>query len=267
MFPSPQKHLGQNFLIDRRVARRIIEACALDREDVVLEIGPGRGALTGMIAERVKRVIAIEKDRALAQALYEEFKDTNTTVIEADILQFPLEQLPPSLKVIGNLPYNIATAIIQKFLKCHRRFRVFYMGVQREHADRMTAAVHSKIYGAFSLFVQYYSEVKKLFPIKNTAFYPVPKVQSFFVKMRPHPKPLLSVVDEKALFDLIHAAFSQRRKMIVNTLSQVFIKEDLKKLCEGIHLNPQARAEDVTLAEYIQLTQYLKESKSSHSSL
>lgn len=250
---SPKRSLGQNFLVNPRIQERIIEACALEKNDVVLEIGPGKGVLTRPLADRVKKVLAIEKDNFLAPQLEREFAGTNVTIEHADILKYPFEQLPAPMKVVGNLPYNIATPIIEKVLAFRHKFSVFYMTVQLEYGNRIVARPHSKEYGSLSCFVQYYAEVKKLFKIPPSAFRPAPKVDSCFLSLRVRPEPARKARDEEFLFRLIRACFSQRRKTIRNSLAVVYGREDTEKLLAELHIDPRLRAEDLSLEDYVRL--------------
>ncbi len=254
----PKKSLGQNFLINPRIRQRIIHACELSKDDVVLEIGPGKGALTCAIAPCVRAVFAIEKDDRLAQELRERFSGTNVTVIHADVLEYPFDLLPDGMKVIGNLPYNITTPIIEKVFQHQKKFSVFYMTVQLEYGNRMTAGPDSKDYGSLSCFVQYHADAKRIFRIPNTAFQPVPKVQSCFICLRIRKKPEYSV-DADLLFKVIRACFNQRRKIIVNSLSRVIPKEKLVGVLHAAGIDPCVRAEELGLADYARLTEKIKD--------
>ena len=253
-----KKSLGQNFLINPRIRQRIIQACELSKDDVVLEIGPGKGALTCAIAPCVKAVFAIEKDDRLAQRLQEQFSGTNVTVIHADVLKYPFDLLPDGMKVIGNLPYNITTPIIEKIFQHQWKFPVFYMTVQLEYGNRMIAGPDSKNYGSLSCFVQYHADAKRIFRIPNTAFRPVPKVQSCFICLRIRKKPEYSV-DADLLFKVIRACFNQRRKIIMNSLARVIPKEKLAGVLHAAGIDPCVRAEELGLADYARLTGKIKD--------
>ena len=249
----PKKSLGQNFLVNPRVQQRIIEACALDKDDVVLEIGPGLGALTRPLCERVSKVFAIEKDNYLAPQLEKEFAGTNAAILHADVLKYPFEELPASMKAVGNLPYNIATPIIEKVLAFRHKFPVFYLTVQLEYGNRIVALPGSKDYGSLSCFVQYYALARKLFKIPPSAFRPAPKVESVFLSLRPRAQPQWPARDEAFLFRLIRACFSQRRKTLKNSLAVVYGKEKAEELLERLNIDPMLRAEDVGLEDYVRL--------------
>ena len=253
----PKKHLGQNFLIDHNVRQRIIEACALKKTDTILEIGPGKGTLTELIAPQVQRVIAVETDEGLSQGLREKFARTNVTIVHQDILDYPFDELKGTAKAVGNLPYNIATAIIEKFLLHRHLFSTFYLMIQWEVGLRLTAKPDTKDYGSLSCFVQYYVQPKILFKIKNTAFKPVPKVQSCFMELKMLSQPLLQAVDEALLFKITRLAFQQRRKTLPNTLSSLMDKNQLSEVMERLKISPKARAEDLSLRDFILLSNLL----------
>lgn len=257
----PKKSLGQNFLVNPRVRQRIVDACELQPDDVVLEIGPGKGALTRPLAARVKKVFAVEKDDYLAGQLQNEFHETNVTVLHADVLAYPFDRLPDGLKVIGNLPYNIATPIIEKVLAFRHKFPVFYMTVQMEYGRRLAARPCSKDYGSLSCFVQYYAQPQKLFRIPPSAFAPIPKVDSCFLslRMRREPEGAASDLFDPFLFKLIRACFNQRRKTLKNALSSICSKERLEDLLLKLNINPMARAEELSVRDYVGLAQRLRE--------
>ncbi len=262
---SAKKHLGQNFLVDPRVREKIISACDLRPEDIVLEIGPGKGLLTKAIAALVKEVIAVEKDYALIGELKQIFKDTNVRIVEQDILKYPFASLPQGIKIIGNLPYNIATAIIEKVILECPQLNSFYMMVQREHAQRLMAKPHTKEYGSFTCFVRYYAQVEKMFDVKNTAFRPIPKVRSSFIHLNFHTPPKYKTKNEKFLFKMIRQAFLYRRKTLPNTLTHLIEKEYLVSILEKIGIDPRSRPENLSLEDFIKLSE--KIAAIDHSSL
>ncbi len=253
----PKKSLGQNFLVDMHVRDRIIDACELDKDDVVLEIGPGKGALTEQVALRVSKVIAIEKDEYLVEKLKDNILQDNVSIIAYDILKYPFNSLPEGIKLIGNLPYNIATPIIEKVLAYRNKFVSLYVTVQLEYGRRLSASVGSKDYGALTCFVQYYADVKILFKIKNTAFRPVPKVYSCFVKLDLLKEPRVKVKDEGLLFRVIRQAFAQRRKSIYNSLSSVLGKSRGKDVLEQLGFSHRLRAEDLSILDYARIVNVL----------
>ncbi len=249
---TTKKQLGQNFLADPNVKRKIIAACDLSEDDIVLEIGPGGGALTRELAPRVKKLIAIETDKTLAQELHTEFQGTSTEIIHADFLKYPVESLPDHLKIIGNLPYYISTPIIDKILLHPDKFSIFYLTIQYELGRRLAAGPGTKEFGVFSCFVQYYAEPKILFKIKNTAFRPIPKVDSCFLKLTPL-KRSNKAQDEHWLFQIIRHAFQQRRKILTNALSGLIETEKLQEMLKELDLREKVRAENLKLEDFIAL--------------
>ncbi len=246
----PKKSLGQNFLVDPNVRKKIIDACDLNNDDTVLEIGPGTGALTQEISKYVRQVLAVEKDDRLAAQLKEQFQASNVTVVHDDILRFPFDGLAGKVKLIGNLPYNISTPIIEKILKHRERFAVVFVTVQLEYGMRLCAAPHTKDYGSLSCFAQYYADIRRLLKIKNTAFRPVPKVDSCFLRLDILARPRVSVNNEELLFKIIRSSFEQRRKMIRNSLASEVGGEDMDGFLTGLGLDPQSRAENLALADF-----------------
>lgn len=248
-----KKHLGQNFLIDPNIRKKIIESCELKKTDIVLEIGPGKGALTQEIAPKVKKIIAVETDPELVTLLKKGFDQANVEIIHEDFLKFSFESLPKNIKIIGNLPYNISTPIITKVLENKEKFTSFFMTVQREYGQRLAAKVNTKNYGSMSLFVQYHCEIDYLFKIKNTSFKPVPKVESCFLKLNILQTPKIRPINTKTLFKLIHAGFNQRRKCIQNSLATVIKKEGLLAILDQNNISPQKRAENLSLADFTKI--------------
>lgn len=249
----PKKSLGQNFLTNAPTQERIVAACDLNKDDIVLEIGPGKAALTRLLAARVKHVLAIEKDDRLAAQLEKDFADTNVTILHSDILEYPFDQLPQPMKIVGNLPFNIATPIIEKVVAFRHKFTEFYMTVQWEYGSRLAAQPGSKDYGSLSCFIQYYAQVQRLFKIPPGSFYPAPKVDSCFLSLKIRNRPLWQVRDEEFLFKLIRGCFSQRRKTIRNSLGAIYPREEMVELLKRSGIDPMKRPEDLSLEEYVRL--------------
>ncbi|MDO8580645.1 MAG: 16S rRNA (adenine(1518)-N(6)/adenine(1519)-N(6))-dimethyltransferase RsmA [Candidatus Omnitrophota bacterium] len=253
----PRKWLSQNFLKDPNIIRKIMEACDLKKDDRIFEIGPGKGALTKELIPSVESITAVEKDSRLAQHLQTQFFNTNLTVINNDILEFPFESLVAPMKGIGNLPYHIASPIIERIMIHRKKFSVFYMTVQLEHGLRMIAQPSSRDYSAFSCFVQYYAQAEKLFTIRNTSFDPAPKVQSCFLKLLFRKNPVTPAADEDFLFSVIHTAFQQRRKTILNALQRLADKSTLQGIFIQCQIPGQARAENLDLKQFVDLSNRL----------
>ena len=248
-----KKHLGQNFLTDPNVKRKIVTACALKPTDTVLEIGPGAGVLTREIAPLVRRLFAVEKDDKLHTELSREFTGSNVTVIHADFLEFRLEELPDDLMIIGNLPYYISTPIIEKVLAHSKKYSVFFATLQYELGQRLIAKPGTKQYGSFTCFVEFYADAKILFRIKNTAFRPVPRVHSCFFKFLPHEKFQLASDQKQRLFTAIQQAFQSRRKTLPNALAGLGEQDKFLAILKELNIDPRARPENLTLDDYRQI--------------
>jgi 16S rRNA (adenine1518-N6/adenine1519-N6)-dimethyltransferase len=265
-FVRARKSLGQNFLVDQNAVIRIIDACSLKREETVLEIGPGTGLLTRQIAPVVKELIAVETDPRFCETLNGEFRDRNVRIVHADFLKVDLTQLLPAgnkVKVIGNLPYYITTPIITTIIGARSLFRELFLTVQLEFAERIAAQPGGKEYGAFSCFVQFYAEPTLLFKIKSSSFKPRPKVDSCFLRLTLREKPLFELADEEFLFKIIRTSFQQRRKTLSNSLSVLFPKETLAGAFVQAGIDPQRRAESLSLADFVRLSEALGPAKPS----
>jgi 16S rRNA (adenine1518-N6/adenine1519-N6)-dimethyltransferase len=264
MYIHPKKSLGQNFLIDQNVQAKIICACDLTPDDIVLEIGAGKGDLTGKLAQKAKKVYALEIDERLypflqqALGVYE-----NCQLIKADILKFDIDkflqdnQIRQKIKVIGNLPYYISSPIIEYLISYRQRISTAFITVQKEFGRRVRAPAGSKEYGSFSCFTQYYCQCKILFEIKRNSFKPAPKVDSCFLSLNFRQKPPVSVRDEGAFFKLIRTAFNQRRKTLRNSLEGLAAQEKLGEFLLVSGINKNIRPEDLGLEEFAKLSNYL----------
>ena len=221
-FPPTRKSLGQHFLTDRRILGRIADALRLEGHETVLEIGPGRGSLTDILAERAGRLVAIEYDRALAGLLRERYaRRSNVIIAEADVLEVSLGELAAGPYVlVGNVPYYITTPILFHALTPPRAERAVYL-VQREVAQRLVARPGSKEYGALTVNVAAVARAESLFAVPAGAFSPPPKVESAVVRITPLPQPLVTADEERPLRELVQGAFGMRRKQmrrVVRTL-------------------------------------------------
>ncbi|HNQ50753.1 MAG TPA: 16S rRNA (adenine(1518)-N(6)/adenine(1519)-N(6))-dimethyltransferase RsmA [Candidatus Omnitrophota bacterium] len=259
MRAKPKKSLGQNFLQDPNIRRKIIAACDLSERDTVVEIGPGQGALTELIAPKVKRLIAVEVDRALSAELSGRFQgDPRVTVINADFLKYDLSavSIPPShkLKVVGNIPYYITSPIIEHLFSFRNRISAIYLTVQKEFGQRIIAKPGTAHYGAFSCFVQYYAEPKIEFIIKRTCFFPAPAVDSCFLKLTVRPEPPAAVIDETLFFKVIRASFQKRRKTLGNCLKAIVPDGALTALLSGCNIDPRIRGEELGLPEFARIS-------------
>ena len=217
--PRAKKRLGQHFLTDPRLLARIADAVGATRDDTVLEIGPGRGALTAALLERAGRVVAIELDRELAPLLRERWRDEpRFTLVEGDVLAQDLGALAGGPYLLaGNVPYNITTPILFHAMRRPRPARAVYL-VQREVADRIVAAPGSEAYGALSVNVQALARAEFLFGVPARAFTPPPKVESAVVRITPRPDPVVAADEEEPYRLLVQGAFGMRRKQLRRVL-------------------------------------------------
>ena len=258
---SPRKRFGQNFLVRADLAERIVEQGHLREDDVAVEIGPGAGALTGRIASRVRHLVAVEKDDGLAALLREEYGGVpRIEIVNADFLDFDLaavarEHGATQLLVIGNIPYNITTPILERLFEQRRVVRAAVLLVQREYAERLAAAAGTRAYGALTLFARYHALMEPLMTIGPSAFWPRPEVDSMLVRFFMRDEPPVEVPDETLLFRIIRGAFHMRRKTLLNTLENTLElgKESLERLCRHAGIDPRRRGETLTLEEFAKL--------------
>jgi len=257
-----KRRFGQNFLVDRHVVDRIISAVDPSPAETIIEIGPGRGVLTSGLIEKAGRVVAIEFDRDLVPQLREKFRDAaNLQLIEADALTVDfceVIQPAPNARVVANLPYNIATAILQRLIEKRQCISEMILMLQREVVDRITAEAGSSERGFLSVLVEAYCEAEKLFDVPPQAFRPRPRVWSTVVHLRVRPQMAVEVKDEGLLWKVVSAGFAQRRKTILNNLRDApdSIQDLLKKrggasivLCDA-GIPPLRRAETFALDEW-----------------
>lgn len=263
-----QKKYGQNFLIDAHILEKIISASEITKEDCVLEIGPGIGTMTQYLAESAKKVIAVEIDDRLIPIL----KDTlsaydNVTVIHDDILKVDVQKLCDEynggkpVKVVANLPYYITTPIIMGLFESHVPLASITIMVQKEVADRMQVGPGTKDYGALSLAVQYYARPEIIANVPPGCFIPKPNVGSAVIRLTRYKEPPVETQDEKRMFAVIRAAFNQRRKTLVNALSNAGIynitKEKTAEALEEMGLSATIRGEALTLDQFAKLSDLL----------
>jgi 16S rRNA (adenine1518-N6/adenine1519-N6)-dimethyltransferase len=219
---APKPRLGQNFLVDAQAAQRIAAALGDLAGHTVVEIGPGRGAITGVLAARASRVVAIELDRDLAAQLRVRFAPERVAIVEQDVLQFDFAaaaaQAGERLRVAGNLPYYITSPILLKLAASHAAIEVAGLMVQREVADRVTAAPGSRDYGLLSATVQMYGPAEHLFTLPPSAFSPPPKIHSTVFRWRFAPRFADLRVDEAGFLRFLQRAFAQKRKTLANNL-------------------------------------------------
>ena len=258
----PKRRFGQNFLVDRSVIDRIIASVNPQADETIIEIGPGRGALTSLLVETGTRVLAIELDRELVPKLRAQFSaNLNFSVSETDALTANYcELIKPTAtaRVVANLPYNVGTAILQKLIEQRRCISEMTLMLQREVVDRITAAPGSSERGYLSVFVEAYCETEKVFDVPPRAFRPAPKVWSTVARLRVRERMGVDVKDEQLFWQVVSAGFAHPRKTILNNLREAppSLQELLRKrggasivLCEA-GIPPLRRAETFALEEW-----------------
>lgn len=248
-----KKHLGQHFLHDRFVINRIVDAIAPQRDDLLVEIGPGAGAITRPLLERVDHLHVIEIDRESIAHLQATIDPARITIHQHDVLDFDFAGLAhhadKRITLAGNLPYNISTPILIRVAEVadHITHAVFML--QREVVERMVAPPGSKVYGRLSVSLQYRFAMQKLFYVPNGAFTPPPKVESAMVRLTPLPAERLRAKDEKLLSHIVSLAFQQRRKTLANAVKAAMSAAQI----EAAGVNPGARAETLAVADFVRL--------------
>lgn len=253
--PPVRKSLGQHFLTDRGILARIVDALAPAADETVVEIGPGRGAMTDLLKDRARTVIAIEYDRALAAMLRDRYGGTNVRIVEANVLETELAaEAGGPYALIGNVPYYITTPILFHALRPPRATRAVYL-VQREVADRMRAAPGSKAYGALSVNLQALAEVETLFRVPAGAFQPPPKVESAVVRVVPRAEALVSPREEKGFREFVQAIFGMRRKQMRRVLRGIgqLDASAAEGLLQRVDIDPDSRPETLTPALFAAL--------------
>ena len=246
---APRKRFGQHFLHDPYVLSRIVAAIAPQAGDALVEIGPGEGALTRPLLERVPQLTAIEIDRDLAAALAAEYPPERLKVIVADALDYDFSALPAGLRVVGNLPYNVSTPLLFHLAGFADRVRDMHFMLQLEVVDRMAAKHSTPEYGRLSVMLQRRFRVQRRFCVPPGAFRPPPKVESAVVRLTPLPASEIAAVDEKMVRTVVTRAFGARRKTLRNGLSSLIDAAGLQRL--GI--DPGLRPENVAPADYIRI--------------
>lgn len=262
-----KKRLGQNFLVDQNTLQIIINSLKLNKEDCILEIGTGIGTLTSALSPLVKQVISVEKDKKLAPLLKESLSSSNNIeIIFEDVMKFDLVNFFEQKrkkggkieKIVGNLPYYISISLIRQILELNRYLRLAVFLVQKEVGQRLMAQAGNKNYGILSLVAQYYSKPQKVHTVPFTVFYPQPKVNSMIIKLDIYKKPQVQVSNEKLFFNIIRASFQQRRKRLINSLSNYFkemlAKAEIENILTETSIDKSRRGETLTLEEFAKLS-------------
>lgn len=250
----PKKSLGQNFLKDENVARKIISSLHLTGEDKVLEIGPGTGVLTKYIVGKAAKVIAVEIDNNLAHQLRDQFSDhAGFTLLHRDVLKISFPEIFDRVndwRVVANLPYHITSPVLFKLFENRFSFRDATFMVQKEVAQRIVAGPGSKTYGILSVFSQFYAHVKIVFDVSKNVFYPVPEVDSAVVYFKFRKEQRLNETEEALFRKVVKGVFAQRRKMLRNSLKSI---EDLNIDVSKLNVNLNQRPEQLTVENFIDL--------------
>lgn len=274
------KSLGQNFLVDDNVIDEIIRCSNIDKKDLIIEIGPGLGVLTNRLLQESNNVMAVELDKRMVSILQDRFKlningdvESHLEIINEDILKINLNQLIAEkrsnneikqVKIVANLPYYISTPIIMKLLENRLDIDEIIVMVQKEVAERLTAKTGTRLAGAITYAVEYYSEAESIIKVPKESFVPSPKVESEVIKLTVRKDKKIQVQDEKLLFDIISKSFMQRRKTLSNALLNNNIinnKDDVEKMWKKLGINEKVRGESLTLEQFGTIADYITNKK------
>ena len=257
------KSLGQNFLLDRNTLDKIVDTAGLTGDESVLEIGPGLGAMTRLLAERARRVVAVELDAGFVRVLSETVSDLpNVRVEHADFLKLPLrawaaENLQPlPASVVANVPFYITSPILSALLETPDTWRVIVLLVQKEVAERLRAEPDTPDYSSLTVYARFRAEVELVSVVPRGVFYPPPRVDSAIVRLTPRAEPAVPVRDPRRFQQVVRAAFGQRRKTLSNALAAVpdWGKDGARAALEGAGIDPHRRGETLTMAEFAAIT-------------
>lgn len=264
------KSLGQNFLIDDCVIEKIIESSNIEKEDLIIEIGPGLGVLTERLLKKSNNVVVIELDKKMIEILQNRFcLNRNLEIINNDVLKVDLEKLIKNkkeqtninkVKIVANLPYYISTPIIMKLLENRLEISEIIVMVQKEVAQRLGAETGKREAGAITYAVEYYAQATPIIDVPKESFIPSPKVESQVIKLEVRQNPKIEVEDEKLLFNIIQKSFMQRRKTLSNALINNRIldsKEEVEKMFKTLEIPSNVRGENLTLEEFGKIVNYV----------
>ncbi len=257
----PKKSLGQNYLVDKNILYKIEEIARLGPDDMVIEVGTGFGFLTGFLADRVKNVISIEKDKKVFDYVLKKFKEhKNIELINKDALDVNFKDIVGSYKYkfISNLPYSVASQIIFALLDAAESFSMLVVMVQKEVGERICSAPGSKQYGSFSVIVQSYFDAKIEHKVSPNSFWPKPEVYSVIIKMTPHKEKIVSDSLRPIFNELVKKSFHTRRKKMINNLKSIMNQNKLEEIFQKLELNTDVRAEQLELHRFVALASELK---------
>ena len=262
----PTKSLGQNFLNDNNIIEKIADAACIEKTDLIIEVGSGIGNMTRILAFKAGKVIAIEIDKHLLEALNSNVSEfSNVEIINADVLKMDFKDILKNhsgkIKVVANLPYYITSPVIMKFLEDVSGIDSMVFMVQKEVAQRIVAKPGRKDYGILTVAVQFYSEAEMIFDVPPHCFIPQPKVDSTVIRLSVREHPDVNNVDKRKFFRVVKAGFGQRRKTIVNSLcnSGCFqkSKEEITEILRGVGIRENQRAEELSILQFGQLAELL----------
>jgi 16S rRNA (adenine1518-N6/adenine1519-N6)-dimethyltransferase len=255
-----KRPLGQHFLFDPGILKRIVESSGITSADRVVEIGAGIGTLTNLLAERAQKVLAIEIDRKLVARLKTSLSEqSNVEIKTADALKYPFETIEGSYRVVANIPYYITTPLIFRLLTFRKQILSMTLLLQKEIARRIVASPGGSDYGVLSITVQLYTEPEIKFSIPRGAFSPPPDVDSAVVHFKVFPQLRYSVKDERFFIKVVKTAFSQRRKMVSNSLKSF---AGIKEALQNAGIDPKVRPEKLGIADFLRLAEALRNNES-----
>lgn len=252
MAHRPRRRFSQNFLTDESVIDAIVRAVAPRHGDLMVEVGPGLGAITRPLAAVARPLHVVEIDRDIVARLKRDFAPGQLVIHEGDALEFDFASLGPRLRVVGNLPYHISTPLLFHFTEAAQALHDIHVMLQDEVVERMVAAPGASDYGRLSVMLQYHFDMEKVLDVPAGAFDPAPKVESAVIRMLPRAAQRLGARDEQVFADTVKAAFSQRRKTLRNTLGGVLAPGDFAAL----DIDPQARAQTLSAADFVRIANY-----------
>ena len=263
------KSLGQNFLINQNVIDEIVGSAEISKDDLIIGIGPGLGTLTKQLLEKAGKVICIELDERMVKilndrfSLYENFEIINEDVLKVDLNKI-IEKENKKCKIVANLPYYITTPIIMKLLENKLNIESITVMIQKEVAERLIATQGEKLSGAITYTVYYYCESKKILEVPPESFIPEPEVTSEVIKLHLRKEPPVKIQDTKKMFSIIKVAFMQRRKTLLNALTNGNImknKQEAAEVFQKLRINENARAEELTIQQFAELANHITEAK------
>ena len=266
---KPRKKLGQSFLLDQNIIKKIAAAARITKDDIVVEIGAGIGVLTESLAQESRKIIAVELDKNLVEVLKEKLAGLdNVEIHSGDILKFDFISISVlygcKVKIVGNVPYNISSPLIFHLLSCRSVIDDFTLMLQKEVVQRLAAEPDNKSYGVPSVLLQMFASVEKIFDVPASCFYPRPKVESAVIRGTFLDKPLMELADEAFFTQLVRASFAQRRKMLINNLknSRLLVgieEEKIKEVLASAGIDGKRRGETLSVMEFGQLSNLFRE--------